>query len=74
MEVEYLDTRMLLAIMEQCRRESMKLASQTIIRSPAYNAAVEVADAIDRLAEAITGRRDIFHAPAHTADTSFTQK
>jgi hypothetical protein len=37
---EYLDTRMLLAIMEQCRRESIKLASQTVIHSPAYNAAV----------------------------------
>ena len=69
--VEHLDTRMLLAIMEQCRRESIKLSSQTVIHSPAYKAAGAVAEAIDGLAEAISGKRDLFHAPEHSADASF---
>jgi hypothetical protein len=28
-------------------------------------------DAIDHCAEVLTGRRDFFHTPAHTADTSY---
>lgn len=62
---------MLLAILEQCRRECTHLNSKTVIHSPPYNAAHAVTEAIDGLAEAVTGRRDYFHLPAHTADASF---
>jgi hypothetical protein len=62
---------MLLAIMEQCRRECIHLHHKTAIHSDAYNAASAVTTAIDGLGEVLTGRRDDFHLPARAADTSY---
>jgi hypothetical protein len=69
--VELVDTRLFLALLEQCRRECVHLNSKTEIGSPAYVSANALMDGIDSFAEIVTGRRDYFHLPAHSADTSY---
>ena len=69
--IELIDTRLFLALLEQCRRECIHLKSKTEIHSPADRSVTALMDANDHCAELPTGRRDFFHSPAHTADTSF---
>ncbi len=71
--VEFIDTRLFLALLEQCRRECVHLNTKTEIHSPAYRSATALMDAIDHCAEVLTGRRDFFHLKPHTADTSFRE-
>jgi len=68
---DLIDNRMLMALLEQCRRECLHLHHKTVIHSPAYEATSRMTEAIDGLAEALTGRRDYFHLPAHAANTSY---
>ena len=69
--VELIDTRLFLALLEQCRRECIHLNTKTEIHSPTYKSATALMDAIDHCAEVLTGRRDFFHLTPHTADTSY---
>jgi hypothetical protein len=44
-----------------CRRAMVRLSTEAPIGSPPYRAAVEVLDALDKLAEALTGDRTLWH-------------
>ena len=49
------------------RRAAVRVCTEAPIGSPAYVTAGAVLDALDSMAEALTGRRDALHNPQHTA-------
>jgi hypothetical protein len=56
-----------LAAAHDMRRVAVLVCTEAPIASPAYQAASDVLTALDKLAEALTGKPDFLHTPHHTA-------
>ncbi|WP_372623062.1 hypothetical protein [Falsiroseomonas sp.] len=52
---------------EEMRRAAVRVCTEAPIGGPAYKAAATVLEALDGMAEALTGRRDALHTPPHRA-------
>lgn len=56
-----------LAAAKACRTAAVQLLTEAPIHSAEYQRAAELLDAIDALAEALTGKAELFHTKPHTA-------
>jgi hypothetical protein len=66
-----LDAKPLLEQLGEMRRASTTASAKAPVRGELYLALERLDAAIDDVAGVITGRREHFHAPPHTADTAF---
>ena len=64
----HIDKAAVLPLLESGRRGAIQVATQATIGSPEYAAASTMLQAIDRLAESLTGDPSHFHLKQPTAD------
>jgi hypothetical protein len=56
-----------MATAQEMRRAAVKVRTEAPIGAPAYEAAGAVLEALDEMAEALTGRRNALHDSPHRA-------